>query len=1060
MFYLHASNKTENLLRHLVEVIKVGERHDLFSKEVFLVQSQGMERMISQAMAVAFRSWCNFKYLLPFAFLATVAEKLGLPITPDGYDRKVLTWRLEGLLRDLNGDIYRELSGYINGENVELKRFQLSYRLANVFDQYQMMRPDMLDAWDAGRLVTDHPSEVWQMALWQRLAPGSEGVPHRGVLLRRVIEKLRETADLSGVLPKRISVFGLHIMPSLFLECLQGLSRHCDVHLYLLSPCRQYWGDIEGKRRLVKKKLARMEQGLSLEVEESDNHPLLASFGRQGRDFQEMLLATVEVEDEFSSFQDPAEDSSPSLLHSLQSDILNDRVSTPARQRIQPDESLVILSCHSRLREIEVLKDRILYLLHHDRSLELRDIIVMAPDIHDYASLIPAVFDDIQHAIADRSLRRYNGVINVFLAFLELFDGRFGWVEVLDILKNEEVYPNFELTAADLDTLEHWICDAGIRWGLSADQRREMDLPDFAENSWEFGLSRLLMGVAIDTEETVAGVLPYGDIEGAQARALGGLCAFISLIERARSGFRQDRELADWSDLLLTITAELFGDPDREEVLELRGMVLFLRDTYAGFHSYPVNIRVIRAWLSQSVHESLSGSGFLRGSLTFCSMLPMRSVPFRVVCLLGINDGEFPRNDSWSTFDLMAPPRGKPGDRSSRSDDRYQFLEAIMAARDYLIISHIGRSITSNDRIPPSVVITELLEYVRNTFGVEDMVIEHPLQPFSSRYFSGEEKHIFSYSEHYCATAARFLEQKKEVGPWWSGQLDVADQEPIQLQDLLSFYTDPQRWFVRNCLGIRLDIENDLPEEREPFAVGGLEAYLIEQELITYLLEGEETGNLLNRLKAEGRWALGTPGRITYETKRGELTSFVDGIREQGMGDRLTERPVDCRVGDYHLKGQFSNLHENGILLARYAALKGRDLLKGWIHHLILGLFPELKQCTTVIAKDGMFRFSGNEGQNPDLVRLIDIFTEGCRRPSPLVVEPAFAYVRQLHASRAVVPPHLKAEICLKERIDKGYAPEWKLLYRNREPQDILDARFEELCLEIMEPIWMRAYAD
>jgi exodeoxyribonuclease V gamma subunit len=1060
MFYLHVSNRTENLLRHLVEVIRVGGRDDLFATEVFLIQSQGMERMISQAMAAEFRSWCNFDYLLPFAFLADVAEKLGMPITPDSYDRKVLTWRLDALLRELDGAIYRELAQYIKGENAGLKRFQLSYRLANIFDQYQMMRPDMLGAWDAGRRATDHPSEAWQMALWQRLAPGAEGVPHRGVLLRRVIDMLCKSTDLSAVLPRRISVFGLHIMPALFLECLQGLSRHCDVHLYLLSPCRQYWGDIEGKGRSIKKRLARMEQGLTSDAEAGDRHPLLASYGRQGRDFQEMLLATVNIESEFNSFHDPGADSSPSLLRRLQSDILNDRVSAPGEEKTLPDNSLIILSCHSRLREIEVLKDHILNLLHRDPSLELRDIIVMAPDIHDYASLIPAVFDDIQHAIADRSLRRYNSVINVFLSFLELFDGRFGWIEVLDILKNEAVHPNFELFAADLDSLEHWVCAAGIRWGLSAGQRRQMDLPEFAENTWAFGLDRLLMGVAIDCDETIQGILPFTDIEGAQARALGGLCAFVALVERAGSDFGQERELADWSELLLKYAGELFGEPDREEVLALREMLLLLADTYGRFHHHPVDIRVIRAWLSQSVHESLSGAGFLRGSLTFCSMLPMRSVPFRVVCLLGINDGEFPRNDSWSTFDLMAPPRSRPGDRSARSDDRYQFLEAVLAARDTLLLSYIGRSIKSNDRIPPSVVITELLEYLQGVFGVVDLVVEHPLQPFSSRYFAGDEKRLFSFSRHYCATAARFLEKKEEAASWWSGELAVSEQEPIQVRDLLAFYADPQRWFVRTCLGIRLDVDSDLPEEREPFAVGGLDAYLIEQEIITCLLEGRDTGNILARLTAEGRWTLGAPGRVAFSMKLRELTAFADSIEDLGMGNRIADRLVDCAVGGYHLKGQLSNLHENGVLLARYTALKGKDLLAGWIHHLLLGLFPGESQCTTVIARDGVRRFGKGNEAKPDLIRLLDIYTEGCRRPSPLIVEPAFDYVRQLYAPRASIPPLVKAEGCLRERIDKGYEPEWALLFRNREPEQILDARFEDLCHEIMMPIWMRADAS
>ncbi len=1057
MFYLHVSNRTENLLRHLAEVLSVVGRSDLFAKEIFLIQSKGMERMISQAMAKEFRSWCNFEYLLPFEFLAAVAGKLGMQITPDGYDRKILTWRLESLLRDLDEEIYSELAGYIKGDNAALKRFQLSYRLANVFDQYQMMRPDMLAAWDAGKLSTDQSSERWQAALWQRLAQGADGVLHRGVLVRLVIEALRTRTDLAGILPGRISVFGLHIMPPLFLECLQGLSRHCDIHLYLLSPCRQYWGDIEGERGLIKKRLAGIEKGGSMAIEVRDRHPLLASLGGQGRDFQEMLLKGVEVEMEFNSFEDPVDDSEPTLLHRLQSDILQDRSCEAGKDGVSGDDSLIIVSCHSRLREIEILKDHILHLLYKDPELKLRDIIVMAPDIHDYASLIPAVFNDIQHSVADRSLRRFNRFINVFLAFLELFDGRFGWTEVLDLLKHEVVYPNFDLSFTDLDTLERWVPASGIRWGLSADQRREMGLPGFAENTWSFGLDRLLMGFAIDTDEMVDGVLPFADIEGTQTGILGGLCAFVGLCERAGRDFQQQRSLAQWSNLLLNYTESLFGDPEGGDLLELRELLVALSDRYAEFHDHPVDIKVIRAWLSQSVQESRSGSGFLRGSLTFCSMLPMRSIPFKVVCLLGMGDSEFPRTDSWATFDLMAPPRSRPGDRSARLDDRYQFLEAILAARQTLLISYVGRSIKSNEIIPPSVVVSELLECLQTAYGVNDLVTEHPLQPFSARYFTGREKGLFSYNAQYCATATRFRIETDTAPPWWTQKLDVPAPESIGVRDLLSFFADPQRYFVRNLLEIRLAVEREIPEDREPFVIEGLDAYLIDQEILAECLLRKDATRLLARLKAEGRWTLGTPGETAFSRKYSELRDFADRIETLHMGARQPDLTIDLKIGKYRLKGVLPDIYENGIMLARYAKLKGKDLLIGWIHHLLLGLFPGCTQRTVVVARDKTLNFAGCEKPKPDLNTLLDLFVDGCRRPSPLIVEPAFAYARQLNAPRSQVSPLEKAERSLQECLDNGYEPEWSLLFRNREMGDILDSRFEDVALKILNPIWMQA---
>jgi exodeoxyribonuclease V gamma subunit len=1059
MFYLHISNRTENLLRHLAEVIRVDERRSPFEKEVFLIQSQGMERMISQAMAVQFRSWCNFLYLLPLNFLTDIAGKLEMPITPDSYDRGVLAWRIEGLLRDLDEEVYQPLQGYMQGENAGLKRFQLSCRLANLFDQYQIGRSDMLALWDAGKRATDHPAEAWQMALWRRLKDGAEGVPHRGILLRQVIEKLSDHNDLSRLLPRRVSIFGLHIMPPLFLQYLHSLASHCDVHLYLLSPCRHYWGDIDNKRRMIKKRLDKIELGIATEAEVRDRHPLLASLGWQGREFQEMLLKNIDFEIEFNSFKDPLDGTVPTLLHQLQSDLLQDRVRDGDADRVPADSSITFISCHSRLREIEILKDHILCLLHQDPALQLRDIIVMAPDIQEYAPLIPAVFDDIQHSIADRSIRKRNSVISAFMAFLEIFTGRFGWIEILDLLKKEVVYPNFELAAADLDILQHWVTFTGIRWGLSARQRREMGLPEFAENTWSAGLDRLLMGYAIDTDQFVDGILPFSEIEGGQARILGGLCRFIEIIESAAGDFGLDRSLADWSALLAGYAELLFGSTENEEILELRDMLLQLADVTSRFHHHPVDIQVIGAWFERSVNESRASSGFLRGCLTFCSMLPMRSIPFRMVCLLGLNEGEFPRNDRYATFDLMAPPRSRPGDRSSRADDRYLFLEALLAARDTLYLSFIGRSITSNEAIPPSVVVTELLELLDDSFGIRDLVVEHPLHPFSHRYFSTETTRLFSYNRHYCDTAIGLQCKKKDPASWWSGELVPVDRH-ISVHDLLGFFANPQRWFVKNRLGINLGSALELPEDREPFACGGLDQYQLDQEIIGCCLDDKDPELVLEHLNAEGRWALGSPGRLAFAGKYRALKLFAEKINERGMGNRLPDRIIDCEIGGYHLTGGLSNIYENGILLARYADLKGKDVLAGWIHHLLLGALPGVSHLTVVLAKDRSVRFTGGSNAGVDLEDLMAVFAQGSTQPSPLFVEPAFAYVQQLHATRPVDAAIVKARKHLLNSLEHGFEPEWALLFRNARTELLLDNRFEALCRDFFDPVWSVAHAD
>ncbi len=1056
MLSLHVSNRTENLLRYLAGLLRAEPPEDIFAPELFLIQSQGMERMVAQSLADAFGCFCNFQFFLPLDFLGLVAGRLGLAVTPDGFQRQVLAWRLDELLREVEGEVYRPLRSYLSGDSAEIKRFQLARRLANIFDQYQLMRPEMLAKWEQGQRATNQPAEPWQMDLWRRLFEqntGENGRTHRGELFRRVSERLAAEDDLAPLLPRRVSAIGLHTMPPIYLEYLNRLSRHMDVHLLMLSPCRHYWGDMESRKAQLKR-MAR--QGAEEDLYDPGHHPLLMALGRQGRDFQRMLLENVEGFLDSDSYDDPLGegDEGATLLRRIQADLLDDIVPQPTeRFDTPPDDSIQVVSCHSKLRELNVLKDHLLRLLHDDPSLELRDIVVMAPDIQEYAALIPAVFAGIQHSIADRSLRRRNPVIGAFVAFLDLFTGRFGWSEVLDLLRHPAVFPQFQLAEADLDTLQQWVVGSGIRWGLSGEQRGEEGLPDFAEGSWRAGLDRLLMGYAIDDDDFVDGILPYPDIEGRGAQPLGGLCAFVDLIEEARLAFRRPRTLAAWTEILLQYARRLFGESEEHPLAELQAVLAEPAEAAAAFHASPVGFAVIREWLTQSARESRSSSGFLRGQLTFCSMLPMRSIPFRVVCLLGLNDGTFPKNDHHDTFDLMAGDF-RPGDRSPRADDRYQFLEALLAARSHLYLSYVGQSIRTGDPIPPSVVVTEFLELLETSYGVSDLVVNHPLHPFSSRYFSGGEARLFSYDDSCCRTARALQRGAQEKEPWWRGRTED-EVKIVALADLLRFYANPQKYFVVDRLGIRLGLREETPEEREIFEPDGLDRYLIDQELVAGELCGRD--RLLPIFQHRGRWPLGTPGMVALAGRQAEAELFLRRLAAENLGRELAPLPVDLDIGDFRLVGTLTGLHERGLLLARFGPLRGRELLAAWISHLVADkLLPGT--ITRIVAADTALAFTGGDG-GPSLARLLERFAEGCRRPLPLFVEPAFAFARQESSGRGRTEPLEKALKTYRSRLEDGYEPEWRLLYGEAPPAEVLDEEFFELCREILCSIWRGADA-
>ncbi len=1043
MFILHSSNKTENLVAHLTTVIQNVPLASPFEKEVFLIQSQGMERWLSQELTNHFKVWANYQFLFPGKFFSSLAQKIDASLNDATFDRNLMLWRIEALLRRLDSDSFLPLKQYLSGGNSSLKRYQLARHLAQIFDQYQMMRPDMLTAWQKGDSLYHTATEYWQKTLWQQIS-AQTGNKHRGSLWLDAIAKFNRAKEgaFSQSLPERISVFGINTMPPLFLSFLEGLSKHCQLHLFLLNPAQTFWADLATKQQRAKN-------------ENFTGHPLLSTLGQQGREFQEMLLEQVQFDFEPESYE-PSE--VKNILHQLQNDILNNRLDgaeeMPLVTSLKKDESISIHACHSRMREVEVLRNQLLYTLENDSELELRDIVVMAPDIQVYEPFISAVFSDIQHAIADRSLRLSNNALDAFIRFLDLSQSRFGWQSVLDLLEQPVVYPGFGLSETDLELIKYWLQDTHVRWGKSAKHKQELGLPELNENTWQASLDRLLMGYAVGNDSDFIGdVLPYIDIEGSSALALGGLCEFMQLLFKASTELKQPKTLKAWSTQLYYYADQLLSEADPVERQQLNELLTELSADLAVVHNDTVELKVIISWLEDRVAERKSANGFLRGQLTFCSMLPMRSIPFKVIALLGMNEGEFPKIDRNPTFDLLTHNFRK-GDRSRRADDRYQFLEILLSTRQKLIITYIGQSISHNETIPPSVVISELLEVLRESYQLSELITRHPLQPFSPRYFNGSQD-LFSFSEADCETAKALSAPKPVPAPWWQGTITTEAEEIIDLNELLSFYRHPQRYFMRRQMDLHFNGIETEAEEREPFFIDKMESYSIYHEWIQETLNGKAVS--VKKLQAQGRWLSGVLGKLEFDRQQVVINEFIGRIRAKNLGGPLADLPIDIKIKDYRLVGKLENRYENGSLFYRYADLKGKDFICAWLHHLIINQVQE--QTTFLLSTDEDLILLSEYCQPNLLSAFIDIYRAGNNSPDAFFVEAALVYVKQAfklkNGNQATKSALDAAKEQLSRAVQQPYEPELKRLYQNvTDFEPVLGETFEQYCQLLLQPIW------
>ncbi len=886
-------------------------------EECFLVQSNGMAEWLKMELASSQGVCAATRVELPARFLwRAYRAVLGRSLVPpaSALDKLPLTWRLMGLLPELATQPgFEPVAGFLGGggsghgneggSGDPGRRLQLAQRLADLFDQYQVYRSDWLHDWADGHDVLRAAAgaapvpapQRWQPPLWRAVLAGltqAQRQATRPRLHQRFLEALA-SSQARHALPRRIVLFGTTHIPNQTLEAICALSAHCQVLMAVPNPCRFHWADIIDGRELLRSprhrqpaRAGRELAGVALQDMHLHAHPLLAAWGRQARDFVRQLDAFDDVETSRSRFNAPRVDlfddaPGASLLEQVQARIrdLVPLAEHPQVELASVDRSIVFHVAHGAQREVEILHDQLLHLFAHPpggRVLNPRDVVVMVPDIDNFAAAIRSVFGQyargharhIPWGITDQRDRGQHPLLVALEWLLRAPQQRFAFSELRDLLDVPAVARRFEIEASDQSVLLAWIAGAGVRWGLHAAHRDSLGLQACGDaNTWHFGLSRMLLGYATgELDAGFDGIEPYDEVAGLSAGLAGALAELLGALEAWWLDAFTPRSPPAWGERLRALLAQMFTATDDTE----RALMAALDDALTAWlqacegaaFDAAVDLAVVReAWLA-GVDEPGVMRRFKAGGVTFCTLLPMRAIPFEVVCLLGMNDGDYPRRSARSDFDLMAVPgQARPGDRSRRDDDRQLMLDALLSARRVLYVSWAGRSQRDNQEQPPSVLVAQLRDYLAAGWSpdeVEERTVQHPMQPFSRKYFEPKaegapDQALITYATEWRAayvesptptptptststpgsiptptpTSAAAGGALVAAGASMDAQAPagVASPTPLTIARLASFLRNPVKEFFRHRLQVSFDDTEDPVQDDETFVPVGLERW-------------------------------------------------------------------------------------------------------------------------------------------------------------------------------------------------------------------------------------------
>ena len=1033
---IYRSNRVESLVPALARIVR-SPVSDPFAPEWIMVQGPGMERWLSMALSRENGIFAHPRFPFPRAFLVEMIDRVLGPEQDDTsrYEPDRLAWSVAALLPEhLDQPHFTPLAHYLKDDEHGEKALQLARRIAETFDHYVIHRPEMILGWEGrsteGRPGRVDPETAWQRELWlslvERCGPG-----HLASRILSLIETLEAEGAREFELPERVSMFGISTLPPLFVEGLVALSKRVAMHLFVLSPSQEYWGHIRSEREQIRKRGATVEEeDLHFEV----GHPLLASLGRVGREFQEILESRTEyLEADEDLYQDPGEGS---LLSAIQSDILNLRdpsgeESSAAQSRgVDPaDDSISIHACHGPMREAEVLRDRLVELFERDPSLQARDVVIMTPHVDRYAPFVEAAFASAESGslplhVADASARASSELFDAFSRVLEVLRGRLPVSEVMDLLSLACIRERFGLREQDESRIRAWVRSSGIRWGADRAHRKAEGQPEVEQNTWRFGFDRLLLGYAMedDGQRTFGDVRPHTAVSGTESEALGRAVDFLDTLGALHEGARGLREPEEWAVFMAQVLDRLIAS-DGETVHQHRQ----IREAIEGWaeaareadYQAPLSFAAVLESFASRMEDRRAGGGFLSGGITLCELVPMRTIPFRVVCIMGMDDGAFPRVGRRVSFDLLGRER-MLGDRSRRDDDRYLFLEALLSARDHLLITYTGSHWRDNQDLPPSVVIDELLEHAAAGFTFPEteagsgarahLRFRHPLQSFSPRYFSGVDDRFFSYSESDCRAARALIAPREEPPAFASEALPDLPSGLVEytVDDLVDFFRNPARHFARNRLGVWLrDDEDQVSVDREPMGVMGLDEWQVGSAILDGLQAGTPDELVAEAIRGQGILPLGQAGDSAYAKIATTSRRLFDRAAGLCANEVASSLAIDLALGGVRVVGQLDALWSSGRVDLRYSRLGHVSELENWIKHLVLCVAaPEQVALRTHLIgrpEDGLglghICFSEVEEARSLLEDLVALRRQGDRLPLPFFPKSSRKYVTSLKGS-------------------------------------------------------------
>jgi len=977
--------KVSNSLSKLAESLCYDlsrQQSGVFQPHIIVTQTDGMNNWLKLAFAENMGIAANYQFYKPSDLINQIYYVLGGKGSGTTLSAENTSWLIYHLLDDPQFiSRYPDVSGYYkhSGPDSDLKRMGLADKLADLFDQYQIYRPEMIMKWNETAL-----SEVgseWQQYLWIKARNlSARQLPDKTLIGAYILQTLRDGQhiDLLRTYMPAIHVFGLSITTGYHLTLFYEIARYVDFSFHILNPAPAvYWFEDKSEKQLAWMK----KKGFAELSEKAIGNPLLTSWGRVIQNTFHLFFQNDDMLNVYEEAElvEPAPDT---LLGKIQHDVFYNLVGEERNEIFQEDlldGSISISSCFTPAREVEALYNYLVHLVDkRGEELSPRDIVVMVSDIDAYAPYIKAVFSNVpykfQYTIADENFTNTDTVSNALHSLFSLSEDHFGAEEVLQLLDSSYIRKRFGIT--DLELIRSAVGRANIRFGMEGSP-----VDETVYVSWKYGVQRLMYGICMLGNEEYRtgedGFYPLDSIEGSASYEIIRFCHFIEVLMDFVRRRRQPRTIAGWVQYTQDVLENLIWDPEEgtEEDYELLLSELNKYNLLSPMMEEVIGYEVFSYKFLQTISGSTRAGAFVQGGITFCSLIPMRSIPFKVVALLGMDFDKFPRKENPVSFNLLEKDR-KRGDRNVKENDKHLFLETILSAQQYFYISYIGQSARDNTSLPPSALIDELIDYIESgtvekVSVKENLITQHPLHSFSQKYQGGAGQ-LFNYITHEGSAISLIGRGKQHA---------VKEISEVSLRSLVSFFKNPIKAYYNDVLGIYYHVDKVLMDETELFELDKLQQWQLKQDLLS--VEAIDADALRGRLVKTGGLPLKSMAEITLAQLEQEVLP-VKSLFRDCIGDAcLRSISLEIELSGVVLKGSLQQVYGDMLVYVSWSKHEMKYLIDAYIQYLFARAAGEALSLFFVSANKGQV-YQGAEMSQAEalasLSELVGLYQKGHRK--------------------------------------------------------------------------------